>query len=88
LRHRCAALGIGTGAAWIETFKTSNFEGYSGMLVFFTFIPPGAAHGTARHVDGPSHPHSCNAKLLDCIPAIGFYLTLILKRSIRERRHL
>ena len=40
-----AALGIGAGLAWIEIFKTSNFEGYSGMLVFFTFMPLGAAIG-------------------------------------------
>ena len=40
-----AALGIGTGLAWVELFKTSNFEGYSGMLVFFTFMPLGAAIG-------------------------------------------
>jgi hypothetical protein len=37
-----AALGIGAGLAWIEIFKTSDFEGYSGMLVFFTFMPIGA----------------------------------------------
>jgi hypothetical protein len=40
-----AALGIGAGLAWIEIFNTSNFEGYSGMLVFFTFLPLGAAIG-------------------------------------------
>jgi Na+/glutamate symporter len=40
-----AALGIGAGLAWIEIFKTSNFEGYSGMLVFFTFMPLGAIIG-------------------------------------------
>jgi hypothetical protein len=40
-----AALGIGAGLAWTEIFKTSNFEGYSGMLVFFTFMPLGAAIG-------------------------------------------
>jgi hypothetical protein len=40
-----AALGIGAGLAWIEIFKTTNFEGYSGMLVFFTFMPLGAAIG-------------------------------------------
>ena len=34
-----AALGIGAGLAWIEIFKTPDFEGYSGMLVFFTFMP-------------------------------------------------
>ena len=38
-----AALGIGAGLAWVEIFKTTNFEGYSGMLVFFTFMPLGGA---------------------------------------------
>jgi hypothetical protein len=40
-----AALGIGAGLAWVEIFKTSNFEGYSGMLVFFGFMPGGAILG-------------------------------------------
>jgi hypothetical protein len=40
-----AALGIGAGLAWTEIFKTSDFEGYSGMLVFFTFMPLGAIIG-------------------------------------------
>jgi hypothetical protein len=40
-----AALGIGAGLAWIEIFKTTSFEGYNGMLVFFTFMPLGAAIG-------------------------------------------
>jgi ABC-type Fe3+-siderophore transport system permease subunit len=40
-----AALGIGAGLAWIEIFKTTDFEGYSGMLVFFTFMPLGAIIG-------------------------------------------
>jgi len=40
-----AALGIGAGLAWVEIFKTAGFEGYSGMLVFFTFMPLGAAIG-------------------------------------------
>ena len=40
-----AALGVGAGLAWVEIFKTTNFEGYSGMLVFFTFMPLGAAIG-------------------------------------------
>lgn len=40
-----AALGIGAGLAWVEIFKTSSFEGYSGMLVFFTFMPVGAVIG-------------------------------------------
>ena len=40
-----AALGLGAGLAWIEIFKTTNFEGYSAMLVFFTFMPLGAMIG-------------------------------------------
>ena len=40
-----AALGVGAGLAWVEFFKTTNFEGYGGMLVFFTFMPLGAAIG-------------------------------------------
>src|ERR1700722_18940894 len=40
-----AALGIGAVLAWIEVFKTTDFEGYSGMLVFFTFMPLGAIIG-------------------------------------------
>ena len=40
-----AALGIGAGLVWIEILKTTSFEGYSGMLVFFTFMPLGAAIG-------------------------------------------
>jgi hypothetical protein len=40
-----AALGIGLGLVWTEFFKTSDFEGYSGMLVFFTFMPAGAMIG-------------------------------------------
>ena len=40
-----AALGVGAGLAWVEIFNTTGFEGYSGMLVFFTFMPLGAAIG-------------------------------------------
>jgi hypothetical protein len=40
-----AALGIGAGLAWIEIFKTTDFEGYSGMLVFFSFMPAGGIIG-------------------------------------------
>ena len=40
-----AALGVGAGLAWVEIFNTTSFEGYSGMLVFFTFMPLGAALG-------------------------------------------
>ena len=40
-----AALGIGAGLAWTAIFNTSDFEGYSGMLVFFGFMPGGAMLG-------------------------------------------
>jgi hypothetical protein len=40
-----AALGIGAGLTWIEFSGITSFEGYSGMLVFFTFMPLGAAIG-------------------------------------------
>ena len=40
-----AALGIAAGLAWVEIFKTTGFEGDSGMLVFLTFMPLGAAIG-------------------------------------------
>lgn len=38
-----AAIGVGAGLAWVEIFQTSNVQGYSGTLVFFTFMPLGAA---------------------------------------------
>lgn len=40
-----AALGIAAGLAWVEIFRTTSFEGYSGMLVFFTFMPLGGVIG-------------------------------------------
>ena len=40
-----AALGIAAGLAWVEIFGTTSFEGYSGMLVFFTFMPLGGVIG-------------------------------------------
>jgi len=40
-----AVIGVGAGLAWITVFHTSDFEGYSGMLVFFTFMPIGSAIG-------------------------------------------
>jgi hypothetical protein len=40
-----AALGVGAGLAWVEIFNTTSLEGYSGMLVFFTFLPVGAVIG-------------------------------------------
>ena len=40
-----AALGIGAGLAWVEIAQTTSFEGHSGMMVFFTFMPLGAVIG-------------------------------------------
>jgi hypothetical protein len=40
-----AVLGIAAGLAWLELFKPMRFEGYNSMLVFFTFMPLGAAIG-------------------------------------------
>jgi ABC-type microcin C transport system permease subunit YejE len=37
--------GMAAGLAWLELFKSPNFEGYSGMPVFFTVMPLGAAMG-------------------------------------------
>jgi hypothetical protein len=35
----------GAGLAWVEIFKSTSFEGHSGMLVFLTFMPLGSAIG-------------------------------------------
>jgi hypothetical protein len=40
-----AVVGVGAGLLWTTLFKTSDFEGYRGMLVFFTFMPVGAMLG-------------------------------------------
>jgi hypothetical protein len=36
---------LGAGFLWTGIFHTSDFEGYSGMLVFFTFMPIGIIAG-------------------------------------------
>jgi hypothetical protein len=38
-------IGVGLGFLWIKVFHTSDFEGYSGMLVFYTFMPIGIILG-------------------------------------------
>jgi len=38
-------IGVGLGFAWTEIFHTSSFEGYSGMLVFYSFMPIGIIVG-------------------------------------------
>lgn len=38
-------VGVGLGMIWTNVFHTSSFEGYSGMLVFYTFMPLGIIFG-------------------------------------------
>lgn len=38
-------VGIVVGLVSVSVFNISSFEGYSGMLVFFTFMPVGAILG-------------------------------------------
>jgi hypothetical protein len=45
-------IGIGAGFLWTTVFHTSDFEGYSGMLVFFTFMPIGIIGGAALGAAG------------------------------------
>ena len=39
------AIGVVAGLICINVFQTSAFEGYAGMLVFFTFMPIGMIVG-------------------------------------------
>jgi hypothetical protein len=38
-------IGVGLGLLWTRVFHTSDFEGYSGMLVFTGFMPAGIIIG-------------------------------------------
>jgi hypothetical protein len=38
-------VGVGLGLIWVDLFHTSSFEGYSGMLVFYSFMPLGIILG-------------------------------------------
>ncbi len=38
-------IGVVLGLIWTAFFRTTSFEGYSGMLVFFTFMPIGIIGG-------------------------------------------
>ncbi len=40
-----SGLGVGAGLIWVKAFNVSDFEGYSGMLVFLGFMPAGAVIG-------------------------------------------
>jgi hypothetical protein len=45
-------IGVGAGFLWTSVFHTSDFEGYSGMLVFFTFMPIGIILGAVLGAAG------------------------------------
>jgi hypothetical protein len=45
-------IGVGAGFLWTTVFHTSDFEGYSGMLVFFTFMPLGIIVGAVLGAAG------------------------------------
>jgi hypothetical protein len=79
-----AALGIGAGLAWVEIFKTSDFEGYSGMLVFFTFMPAGAI-ADAPSGQVPEIGRICAMQNCICISANYDYLNLQI--SVQRSRH-
>jgi hypothetical protein len=38
-------IGVALGFAWTSVAHTSDFEGYSGMLVFYSFMPIGIIAG-------------------------------------------
>jgi hypothetical protein len=46
------AIGVGAGFLWTTVFHTSDFEGYSGMLVFLTFMPIGIVVGAVLGAAG------------------------------------
>jgi len=46
------AIGVGAGFLWTSVFHTSDFEGYSGMLVFYTFMPLGIIVGAVLGAAG------------------------------------
>jgi hypothetical protein len=46
------AIGVGAGLLWTTVFHTSDFEGYSGMLVFSAFMPIGIVVGAVLGASG------------------------------------
>jgi hypothetical protein len=45
-------IGVGAGFLWTTVFHTSDFEGYSGSLVFLTFMPLGIIIGAVLGAAG------------------------------------
>jgi hypothetical protein len=96
-----AALGIGAGLAWVQIFRTTGFEDYNGVLVFFTFMPLGAAIGglggallfgviAIRDAEIALVAQSAfvQCKNADCVPGRSRYLKLqiISAASLPRRR--
>ena len=46
------AIGVGSGFLWTTVFHTSDFEGYSGMLIFTGFMPAGIIVGAVLGAAG------------------------------------
>ena len=45
-------IGVGLGFLWTTMFHTTSFEGYSGMLVSFAFMPIGIIVGAVAGAVG------------------------------------
>ena len=54
-------IGVALGFAWTSFFHTSDFEGYSGMLVFTTFMPIGLLIGGSLGAAGLAYVASRDA---------------------------
>ena len=54
-------LGVVCGLIWTQVFHTTDFEGYSGMLVFFTFMPIGILIGGSLGAAGLAYVASRDA---------------------------
>ena len=48
-------IGVGAGFLWTTVFHTSDFEGYSGMLIFTAFMPIGIIVGAVLGAAGLVH---------------------------------
>jgi hypothetical protein len=54
-------LGVVCGLIWTQVFHTTDFECYSGMLVFFTFMPIGILIGGSLGAAGLAYVASRDA---------------------------
>lgn len=63
------ALGVGAGLLWTHVFETSCFDGYCGMLAFFSFMPIGAVLGAPAGAVGLARLAAGSANLSARRPA-------------------